>query len=50
LEQWIFCTLPTSVLDEKLGGQKTLTLQSLLKLIAKESNSVNLKGYFDTFF
>jgi hypothetical protein len=32
LDQWEFYVLRTAVLDEKLGGQKTLTLSGLLRL------------------
>lgn len=32
LDQWIFYILPTHVLNEKLGLQKTISLNSLLKL------------------
>lgn len=49
LEQWTFYILPTSILDEKVSGQKTITLQSLLKLMPKESNFIDLKWYLDTF-
>jgi len=32
LDQWIFYILPTKILDEKIGLQKTISLNSLLKL------------------
>lgn len=50
LEQRTFYILPTSILDEKVGEQKTISLQSLLKLMPKESNFIDLKGYLDEFF
>ena len=49
LEQRTFYTLPTSILDEKVEGQKTITLQSLLKLMPKENSFVDLKEHLDTF-
>lgn len=32
LDQWVFYILPTCILNEKLGSQKTISLSSLLKL------------------
>jgi hypothetical protein len=32
-----------------VGGQKTIIPQSLLKLMPKENNFVDLKEYLDTF-
>ena len=49
LEQRTFYTLPTSILDEKVEGQKTITLQSLLKLMPKENSFVDLKEHLDSF-
>lgn len=44
LKQWKFFVLPTSVLNEKCGAQKTITLNSLVTLGAAEANYGNLKS------
>lgn len=44
LEQWRFYILPTSVLDEKCGEQKTITLSALAELNPVETDYYNLKS------
>ena len=36
LDQWLFYVIPTRMLDEAVGGQKSITLSSLLQLDPKE--------------
>ena len=43
LEQWEFYVLPTSVLNEKFGTQKTVTLSALMKAGAKACTYNELK-------
>ena len=44
LSQWSFYILETSVLNDKLGNQKTITLSSLLKLNPIKTDYINLKN------
>lgn len=37
-DQWVFFVLPTTVLNEKVGAQKTITLSRIKKLCALETN------------
>lgn len=48
LEQWEFFVCPTYILNEQLGNQKTLSLNSLLKLDHTKANFDNLKRTIDT--
>ena len=43
MTQWRFFVLATSVLDEKVGEQKTITLNSLMLLSPQESSFSNLR-------
>lgn len=43
LEQWEFYVLPTSVINEKFGTQKTVTLPALIKAGAKACTYYELK-------
>jgi len=44
LKQWDFYVLETKILDEKIGEQKTITLNSLLNLKPKKCNFDELKN------
>lgn len=44
LESWEFYVLPTSVLDEHCGAQKTIRLSSLLRLQPEKVSFKGLKG------
>jgi len=44
MEQWVFFTLATSVLNEKLGNQKTLSLNRLLSLNPVECKYGNIRA------
>lgn len=46
--QWDFYPLPAAVLDEKVGGQKTITLSSLLKLGAEKCSYEDLNQRIHT--
>ena len=41
--QWSFFVLPTKVLNEKVGGQKTIALSGVIKLGAKETDFAGLR-------
>ena len=43
LEQWTFFVLPTSVLNDKVGSQKTITLNRLKSLGAVETDYYGLR-------
>lgn len=47
MEQWIFYIVPTSVIEEKLGDQHTLSFRSLLKLQPVIATYDNLKSEID---
>lgn len=42
MSQWEFLVLPTKVLNEKVGDQKTIGINSLKRLGAKETNYLSL--------
>ena len=42
IKQWDFYILPTKILNEKVGNQKKISLNSLLKIGAKKSEFENL--------
>lgn len=42
--QWRFFVLPTKVLNEKVGGQKTIALSGVIKLGAKETDFAGLRN------
>lgn len=44
LDQWVFYVLPTSVLNQKCGEQKSISLNSLLALNPKKTNYMNLES------
>ena len=44
LDSWAFYILPTKVLDEQCGGQKTLSLSSLLRLSPVRADFVELRA------
>ncbi len=48
LNQWTFYVIPTAVLNEKLGGQKTLTLGSLKRLGPQECKYNELLETFNS--
>ena len=41
--QWKFFVLPTKVLNEKVGAQKTIALSGVIKLGAKETDFTGLR-------
>lgn len=45
LDQWVFYILPTKILNEAVGNQKSITMKSLLKLKPKE---VKYKDIYET--
>lgn len=49
LEQWKFYVLPTSVLNEHCGEQKTLTLNALKSLEPTEATYETLKSVIDNY-
>ena len=49
LEQWKFYVLPTSVLNEQCGEQKTLTLNALKALNPTEATYETLKSVIDNY-
>ena len=49
LEQWKFYVLPTSVLNEQCGEQKTLTLNALKALYPTEATYETLKSVIDNY-
>ena len=50
VSQWDFYLTKTSILDEKLGNQKTITLSSLKNLNPKASTFRNLRNNFERQF
>lgn len=50
VSQWDFYLIKTSILDEKLGNQKTITLSSLKNLNPKASTFINLRKNFESQF
>ena len=49
LEQWKFYVLPTSILNEQCGEQKTLTLNALKALNPTEATYETLKSVIDNY-
>jgi len=47
LDQWDFYALPTLIIDQKCGGQKSISLSALLKLGAVKCSYNELKTYVD---
>ena len=47
LDQWDFYVLPTQVLDQKCGGQKSIAFSALLKLGAVKCHYEEIKAYID---
>lgn len=50
LSQWEFYVLPTSVLNENVGAQKSITLSSLLRLEAKKCSFGKIKDEIKNIF
>lgn len=47
LDQWCFYVLPTSILDAKVSDQKTITLNSLIKLNPIKTDYIHLSEAID---
>ena len=47
LDQWDFYVLPTQVLDQKCGVQKSIAFSALLKLGAVKCHYEEIKAYID---
>lgn len=48
LEQWEFYILPTSVIDDSLGNQKSVSLQKIKRLGARKLNFCEIKSEIDS--
>lgn len=48
LDQWTFYIIPTKTLDEKLGEQKTISLQSLLNLSPARARFHEISAYISS--